>query len=590
MGSIQSESYLPPGCPDFEKLPDEYSWPRENGNGYRIREMPCGSERPIRVVSLGAGVSGINLAKILPEKVNNLKLVIYEKNPEVGGTWYENKYPGVACDVPSNNYQFTWARKPDWKHFYSSGEEIFDYFQDVVDFFDLRKYFHLNHEVRGAYWDEEEGVWNIHVKNLKTGQIFLDTAEVFINNGGFLNKWRWPEIEGLKDFKGQITHTAKWRPDTRYEGKSVAVIGTGSSGVQVIPYIAPKVNKLYTWIRSPTWITAGFAQQYAGPNGTNFEYTEEQKQQWIENPLDHQRYCKAIEDELNQRFKFILKGSPQAEEAKTFSTLQMKEKLGGRTDIEKKIIPTEFGVGCRRPTPGNGFLESLSRPNVQVFTEMMKRITKEGFIDHAGHEHKVDVIICATGFDTSWIPQFPIIAHGSNVQDVLRKNLISYLSIAMPDVPNYFTIAGPYGPFGHGSYIAVSEMLVENISAVVKKIQKENIKSVTPDYDVCQKFAEHADLYIQRTAWSGPCSSWFKNGDKNGRLAMWPGSRLTYFDVLSEPRFEDYHIKYWSGNPFEYLGNGFALVEFNGGDISYYLGTDESPGGVLPPKQIRDQH
>jgi hypothetical protein len=128
-------------------------------------------------------------------------------------------------------------------------------------------------------------------------------------------------------------------------------------------------------------------------------------------------------------------------------------------------------------------------------------------------------------------------------------------------------------------------MLVGNITAVVKKMQKENIKSITPRRDVCEKFAEHADLYIQRTAWAGPCSSWFKNGDKNGRLAMWPGSRLTYFDVMWEPRFEDYEIKYWSGNPFGYLGNGFALIEFNGGDLSYYLGTEENPGGVLPPKE-----
>lgn len=128
----------------------------------------------------------------------------------------------------------------------------------------------------------------------------------------------------------------------------------------------------------------------------------------------------------------------------------------------------------------------------------------------------------------------------------------------------------------------MSELLVRNITAITKKMQKENIKSLAPRREVCDKFAEHADLYVQRTAWSGPCSSWFKNGQKDGRLTMWPGSRLVYFDIMAEPRFEDYHIEYWSGNPFEFLGNGFSTIEFNGGDLAHYLGTRESPGGMLP--------
>jgi hypothetical protein len=128
----------------------------------------------------------------------------------------------------------------------------------------------------------------------------------------------------------------------------------------------------------------------------------------------------------------------------------------------------------------------------------------------------------------------------------------------------------------------MSELLVRNIVQVSRKMQKENIKSVTPRREICEAFAEHSDLYVKRTAWSGPCSSWFKNGDKNGRLTMFPGSRLVYFDLLSTPRFEDYKISYWSDNPFQFLGNGFAVVEFNGGDISHYLGSSSGPVNMLP--------
>lgn len=177
----------------------------------------------------------------------------------------------------------------------------------------------------------------------------------------------------------------------------MAVIGIGSSGVQVISSITDKVSKLYTWIRTPTWITAGFAQKYAGPNGANFAYTKEQHEHWRNNYADYLKYCKEIEDELNQRFKFVLTGTPEALEAKKFSTNEMTMKLAGRKDIMDKIIPKDFGIGCRRPTPGNGFLEALTAPHVTTFTQSLKKITEKGFIDHEGKEHEVDIIICATG-------------------------------------------------------------------------------------------------------------------------------------------------------------------------------------------------
>lgn len=176
------------------------------------------------------------------------------------------------------------------------------------------------------------------------------------------------------------------------------MIGVGSSGIQVTANIASKVEKLYTWVRSPTWITAGFAQKYAGPGGGNFEYSEQQKRNFAENLPEYVAYTKEIEDELNQRFKFILNGTPEAKEAKEFSTKQMQDKLKGRQDLINMLVPTKFGVGCRRPTPGNGFLEALTLPHVTTFPVEMTRVTANGFIDHQGLEHEVDVIICATGY------------------------------------------------------------------------------------------------------------------------------------------------------------------------------------------------
>ncbi|KAH0844043.1 hypothetical protein FOPE_08936 [Fonsecaea pedrosoi] len=278
---------------DLETLPDRYGWPRQSVNGYRIQEQLSGTERPIRIIHVGAGASGICFSKFAAESLHNAEWVCYDKNADIGGTWLENRYPGCACDIPSVNYQFTWARKPDWSHFYSYSEEIWQYFADVVERFQLRKYMKLNHEIIDATWDEDLGVWNVQVKNLITNEVFVDQAEILINGGGVLkykehpnlnigqkvletnqcvhSNWKWPEIQGLHNFEGILCHTANYPVNTTLDNKRVAVIGVGSSGIQVTANIASKVKKLYTWVRSPTWITAGFAQKYAGPNGENFK-------------------------------------------------------------------------------------------------------------------------------------------------------------------------------------------------------------------------------------------------------------------------------------------------------------------------------
>ena len=143
-------------------------------------------------------------------------------------------------------------------------------------------------------------------------------------------------------------------------------------------------------------------------------------------------------------------------------------------------------------------------------------------------------------------------------------------------------MTGPYGPLGHGSFLPIIEHLTKHFLTITKSIQTENIKSLTPRLSVAEAFMEHADLYLKRTAWTSGCSSWFKQGKIDGPLAIFPGTRLVYFDLLAEPRYQDYDIEYQSGNPFGFLGNGFSTKEYDGSDLSYYLGTEENPGKQIP--------
>ncbi|KAH8886537.1 FAD/NAD(P)-binding domain-containing protein [Thozetella sp. PMI_491] len=551
--------------------PDLFNWPRMNDRGYTIKEEPMGTKRPMKVILLGAGASGIDFLKRAKDKLENVDVACYEKNDDVGGTWLENTYPGVACDIPSVSYQFTWEPHI-WPEYYSAGNEIWKYLRGIVDKYDLMSSIKLKHTIKGAEWSEGTSKWTISIEG-PDGELMNDMCDIFLNGGGLLNQFRYPNIDGLQDFKGKLMHTARWDSGYDLQDKRVMVIGAGSSAAQIVPNIQPIVKELHSFIKSPTWITAGFAQRFAGPDGRNFAYTDAQKAKLRENDRAYLEYRKMIEAEMGRRFRFLMIGGPEAAEARRFTQEEMRHKLNGNNDIADAIIPKDFTVGCRRPTPGEGFLEALVTPNTIVHTKQIQRVTETGFIAHDGTSHDVDAIVCATGFDTSWIPRFPVKARGKNLQDVWQnQGAMAYLAVAVPEVPNYFMFAGPYGPLTVGSLLPIIEVFTNYIISIINKMQIENIKSLEPKMGPSLAFKEHHDLYVQRTAWSGPCSSWFKNGDPNGTLTMYPGSRVHFFELLRSPRYEDYDIKYMSDNQWEFLGNGFAAREFDGRDTTFWMG------------------
>lgn len=438
--------YAAPGTAADEniKVRDQPA-PETDGYGYKIREQSMGTKRRVKVILMGAGASSLNFFKKVEEEMENLDIVCYEKNHDVGGTWLENRYPGCACDIPSVNYQFSWKIKL-WSHYYSYAPEIWEYLKGIEQENDfIHKYVKLQHQIERVEWDGQAGVWRFKIRNLTTNDIIEDKAEFFINAGGVLNNWKWPDIPGLHSFKGKLMHSAHYEEGYDLAGKRVAVIGAGSSGVQIVAAIQKKVSKLYHWIRSPIWITAGFAQTWAAKQGANFRYSEEQLEFLKNNPKKYLEYRKQIENELNQRFKFIIKGSEEATKAREYAYNEMRTKLNDDPRLVDKMIPKNFNPGCRRPTPAPGYLEALVADNAIIFTDPINSITETGFIDHEGNSCEVDVIICATGFNTSWLPRFPFIANGVDLKDLWgpRNGVTSYLSIAIPSFPNHFTFCGP---------------------------------------------------------------------------------------------------------------------------------------------------
>ncbi|KAK2879979.1 hypothetical protein FQN49_000705 [Arthroderma sp. PD_2] len=559
-------------------------WDSVAPSGYSVSNHMINEPRPgresFKIIMVGCGPAGIDfLHHAIKEfgSSSGVEFVCFDKNDDVGGTWLENRYPGCACDVPSASYQFPWRPNPDWTKYYSPSKEIWGYFRKIVDEEGMMKYIRLRTAVTHAEWDEDKSKWLITLEERDAEheivKTWVEECDLFLSGTGILNAWKWPDIPGLKSFNGKLFHTARYDEDYDLKGKRVAVIGSGSSGVQTVASIYNDAARVYTWVRTPTWITAGFGPKFAGKGGSNFAYDEAQKEIWRSDPEKYRRYRKMVEDELNRRFRFILRNSKESDDANEFSYNEMTSKLGNNQRLKDKIIPSDFNVGCRRATPGNGYLEALVGEKTTCYTEVVKQITQNGFLDPNGTEIEVDVIICATGFDTTFRPRFPIIGlDKQNLATRWAEEPDAYLAVSVPRVPNYFTYTGPYGPLAQGSVLPLLTLYSNYFMQVIRKMRKEHIRRLCPKDSAAAAFREHAKVYLQRTAWADACSSWFKQGKKDGNVVMWPGSRLAFFDVMQEPKFEDYEIEYWSGNRWGYLGSGFTTGEFDGqSDISYYL-------------------
>ncbi|KAK3336560.1 hypothetical protein B0T19DRAFT_437312 [Cercophora scortea] len=562
---------------------------------YTIREKPLGSAKHIRIVAIGAGVSGMNLIRTLRLNLTDYDLVVYEKNEDVGGTWFENRYPGARCDIPSHSYQYSWRPKHDWTNFCSPAEEIEGYLRQVCLEENMQDSIKTSHQVVSAQWNETRGIWNLEVQNLETGKVFTDFANFLINGSGILNDWKWPDVPDLSAFEGELIHSARWPSNFDHSNKVIAVIGNGSTGVQVLPELQPEAKKIYHIIRTPTWITPprllawklmGQASEVLDKIQLDEEenFSQDTIEKFKSDPNFYRAFVKGIEVELNKTLSVVDLGSPVHAFAQKKVTEYMTAMLCGDERLCKALIPT-FPLGCRRLTPGHSYLQALTKPNVDVKLGGIRRFVPEGIELESGEILKVDAIVCATGFDTSFRPRFPVIGRSGNLQDKWERGAPkAYMSCAVAGMPNYFTFFGPNAPIGHGSVFTLSEHVAKYITGVIKKCQTEGIKALSPSRAAVDDYFEHISAFMPRTAWAAGGRSWFKNGRQDGPVtALHPGSRAHFFRMLARFRAEDFEYVYDDENPtqnrFAYLGNGYAMEELvKGADTTWYL---DAPATVI---------
>ncbi|CAK7222664.1 hypothetical protein SBRCBS47491_004936 [Sporothrix bragantina] len=538
--------------------------------------------RRLKVFTIGSGFSGLLMAHKFQHRFPDMRDIvdhtIFEMRGDVGGTWLVNTYPGVQCDVPAHIYAFPFDPNPDWSRFYASGPDIENYIRATVKKWSLDRDIQFNTRVVGAQWLAEQGQWKVTVEQTVDGVVQPTRDEfchVLISAQGVLVHPNWPSIPGLRDFKGHITHSADWDHNYDYSGKRIAVIGNGSSGIQIVPQMTKLPDTtVKNFIRGPTWVyyrappSKHLGRDDPDPNP---RYTDEERQKF-QDPEYHLQHRKGIISRTNKSFYIFMKGKNNAEGMK-FASEQMAAKLNHDPVLCEKLIP-KWELGCRRITPGPGYLESFLEPNCSLTDSGITKVTENGILTADGEFFECDVLVCATGFDVSHRPRFPLIGEGGrDLAEMWKSDPESYVSVAVPHFPNYFIMMGPNCLGGHGSLVESLNWTGDYFVKFIRKMATEDIRSVAPKEDVVRAFVRYGDQIHKTLVWTGNCTSWYKRGTRNGRVtALFGGSAQLFNKLITDIRAEDFDFTYNTANPFRFMGNGFTAFEMEeDSDLAWYV-------------------
>ncbi|KAK3718844.1 hypothetical protein LTR37_004760 [Vermiconidia calcicola] len=557
---------------------ERFDYSQPGSSGYSINPDSTYNDpknRKLRVLTIGGGVTGILMAYQIQKHCENIEHVIYEKNEDIGGTWLENRYPGCACDIPSHAYTYQFALNADWPRFFSYSPDIWKYLDKVCETFGLRKYMNFNTAVTGCYWNEEKGQWKVTLRQSTPGEEprdFEDWCDLLLQGTGILNDFKWPDIPGLKNkFKGRVVHTARWPKDYQKEewkNDRVAVIGSGASSIQTVPTMQPHVKHLDIFVRTAVWFV-----QIANNYGQNKEYDDEEKSKFKKDPKSLVAHAKDIEDQVNGLWGAFYEGSEAQKMGQEMFRNRMAEFIKDKRLLDG--FTPNFGLGCRRITPGDPYMVAIQEENVDVHFTPVASCTEDGVVGEDGTERKCDTVVCATGFDVSYRPRFPIVGKGGiDLKEKWKDCPESYLGLSVPDFPNMMLFIGPTWPVENGSVMGPLHSVSDYAIQILKKMQNENIRSWTPRQDITDDFNSHVQEWIKHTVWKHDCRSWYKNNETGRVNAVWPGSSMHYQQVIEKPRYEDFEIKYFDKNPWAHLGLGWTVENRKGAqaaDCSPYL-------------------
>lgn len=536
LGEVVAPEYAPLIREEMGLIARDARWSAEQPPSEQLRER--------HVLIVGAGVCAIALGVALGRL--GIPYTIVEKNAEMGGTWYVNRYPGCGVDTPNHSYSFSFGPRNRWTRYFSPQQEIQDYLKKVAEGFGVRANIRLNTRLTGSRWDEASRRW---VSTLQTpaGTETIETA-VLVSAIGQLNDPSMARFDGADEFAGRMFHSANWPTDLDFAGKHVAVIGTGATAMQLVPSIADQVASVTVYQRSAQW-----SRPVAGYSDFISEGA-----QWL---LEHvPYYAEWFRFNMFWRYgdgllPFLRKDPnwPHPERAVNAGndkhrqelTAFILSELEGRPDLIEKCVPTYPPYG-KRILLDNNWFRTLRKPNVKLVTDKIDHMTRGGIVTASGELHPADVIVVSTGFKvTEMAARLNITGRGGkNLAEAWAdENPTAYLGLTAPDFPNFFTMLGPNtGPAHGGSVIFQAECQSRYITACLIEMIERRIAAIDVDAGALDDYVARVDREHEQMIWTHPgMSTYYRN--RHGRVfSAMPWRFVDYWAMTHDPDFSRYRL------------------------------------------------
>jgi cation diffusion facilitator CzcD-associated flavoprotein CzcO len=476
-----------------------------------------------RVVVIGAGMAGVLCAvKLLEAGYDDV--AVYEKGDRVGGTWRENTYPGIACDVPSVLYSYSFAPNPEWSRTFSAGPEIRDYLENVAREHDVLPLIRFNTEVTRLEF--ADGRWRVELSDGTE-----DHADAVLAATGVLHHPNIPHFDGIETFAGAWFHSARWDHSVPLAGRRVGVIGTGSSAVQIVSRLAGEVGELVLFQRTAQWVLP------------------------VENPPisdeDHDRFradkstMLELQAQLSAIFTDAVADIVITQDSPRLTAVQemCEANLAKVADPElRERLRPNYRAACKRLVISPNFYEAMQHPATRLVTAGIERVEPEGVRTADGELHELDVLVLATGFrvDRFLRPIDVIGRDGVKLSDVWAERPTAYLSVSIPGVPNLFMLNGPNGPVGNFSLITVAEMQFAYIRQLLDLLSSRRAREISATQEATDRHEADRVEAAKNTIWVTGCKSWYL--DDRGVPSAWPWTWGRFVEVMEAPILDDYDV------------------------------------------------
>ncbi|SPM29485.1 Predicted flavoprotein CzcO associated with the cation diffusion facilitator CzcD [Mycobacterium terramassiliense] len=475
---------------------------------------------------IGAGPGGLALG-ILLARAGFRDFTIFDREDDVGGTWRINTYPGLACDVKSHLYSYSFDLNAHWSRLWSAQPEILEYFERCADKHGLRPHLKLRTEIRSARWEEDTQRWCLTAAD---GQ--RHRFNVVVSAVGLFTRPLLPDLVEEEPFTGTVMHSSRWDHSIPLEGARIAVLGTGSTASQLLPELTKVAAKVYSVQRSPTWILPK----------PDRHYTRRERWVFAHVPLAKKLSRPRLWLRSEANIAVIEHGSEKTQDF-TAIALGLLEQSVADEELRRKLTP-DHPMGCKRLVFSSDYLPALTRPNVEVLDSPARCLRARSLVTEDGTERDVDVVVCATGYAAAdYLGELDVCGEGgATLREVWRDGAHAYLGMAVPGFPNFFMLYGPNTNVGSNSVIFMLEAQARYIVRALKYLRRKNKRYIAVGPAALGEFVAKVDRWMVGTVWTTQCSNYFRAA--NGRVVtQWPRSARTFWGMTRRFKPADFSFR-----------------------------------------------